>query len=481
MTWQPVIGLEVHVQLKTKSKIFSSSPIEFGAKPNSQANSVDLALPGTLPFLNNEVVRLAIKLGLSTNSVINKRSVFARKHYFYPDLPKGYQISQNKFPIISGGHLNIEIDENTTKKINLTRAHLEEDAGKSVHYDDKEKSGIDLNRAGTALLEIVTEPDLRSAKEAVCFLKTLHNLVRYLDICDGNMQEGSFRCDANISVRLDEKHEFGTRVEIKNINSFKFVEQAIEYEIERQIDCIKHKEEIVQETRLFDSANKVTKSMRNKENAHDYRYFAEPDLPPLIITQESIDEIRNQMPELPWNKKVRFEEEYGLSSYDARILASDKDLATYFEDTRKNTKANEKMTANWICGELLAYLNKYNTSINSCPIPQKSLALLLDRIADKTISGKIAKTIFEELWHGNNTDNVDDIITKKGLSQISNSDELEKVITNVITNNPSQLADYKAGKDKLYGFFVGQIMKETSGRANPSMLNKLLKDILAKD
>ena len=473
MPWQPVIGLEVHVQLKTRSKIFSAAPTTFGASPNSQANVIDLALPGILPVLNDEVVNMAIKFGLAAHSTINKRSVFARKHYFYPDLPKGYQISQNKFPIISGGYLDIALSDTETKRVKLTRAHLEEDAGKSVHYEGENRSGIDLNRAGMPLLEIVSQPDLRSANEAVIFLKTLHNLVTNLDICDGNMQEGSFRCDANISVRLSEDHAFGTRVEIKNINSFKFVEQAIEYEIERQIDAIKHGETIVQETRLFDSAQKVTKSMRSKENAHDYRYFAEPDLPPLLIEQETIDKIRLMMPELPWDKKQRFIDSYELSPYDAAILTTNKATAQYFETVVEASAANNKLVANWICGDLMAQLNKSGIAISDSPISAEKLASLLDHVADNRLSGKMAKTVFESLWnHPERT--VEDIIEAEGLSQISDPKALDALIEEAMQRHPQQVADYRAGKDKLLGFFTGQIMKASRGQANPGLLQDLL-------
>ena len=477
MQWQPVIGLEVHTQLSTKSKIFSFAPTIFGANPNTQASEIDLGLPGTLPFLNREVINLAIKLGLSINSTINKRSIFARKNYFYPDLPKGYQITQNKFPIITGGSINIEDEENNIKKVNITRAHLEEDAGKSTHYDEVNKSGIDLNRAGMPLLEIVTEPDLRSAKEAILFLKTLHNLVRYLGICDGNMQEGSFRCDANISMRASENHAFGTRVEIKNINSFKFVGEALNYEIQRQIDCINHGEEINQETRLYDPSTKTTKTMRDKEDAHDYRYFADPDLPPLIVEQETIDEIRGSMPELPWDKKARLEKEHSLSSYDAKILVADKNLAEYFEYVCSHTQADSKLVVNWVCGEILAYLNRNNTSIADCPISAQKLASLLDKIADETISGKIAKTIFEHLWE--NDVDVETVIKEQGLSQISTPAELEAIISEIIAEFPEQTSDYRAGKDKLFGFFVGQVMKKTQGRGNPKLVNELLIKLLS--
>jgi aspartyl-tRNA(Asn)/glutamyl-tRNA(Gln) amidotransferase subunit B len=473
MPWQPVIGLEVHVQLKTRSKIFSTAPTEFGASPNSQANIVDLALPGILPVLNDEVVNMAIKFGLATHATINKRSIFARKHYFYPDLPKGYQISQNRFPIISGGYLDIALSETETKRIKLTRAHLEEDAGKSVHYEGENRSGIDLNRAGMPLLEIVSEPELRSASEAVIFLKTLHNLVTNLDICDGNMQEGSFRCDANVSVRLSEDHPFGTRVEIKNINSFKFVEQAIEYEIDRQIDAIKHGETIVQETRLFDSSQKVTKGMRSKEDAHDYRYFAEPDLPPLLIDQETIDKIRLMMPELPWDKKQRFIDTYSLSAYDAAILTTNKATAQYFETVVEASKASNKLVANWICGDLMAQLNKTATAIDNSPISAQKLAQLLDKVADDSLSGKMAKTVFEALWEQPES-TVDSIIESQGLSQISDPKALNAIIDDTMQQHPQQVADYRAGKEKLIGFFTGQIMKATKGQANPGLLQSLL-------
>jgi aspartyl-tRNA(Asn)/glutamyl-tRNA(Gln) amidotransferase subunit B len=478
MQWQSVIGLEVHTQLSTKSKIFSFAPTEFGASPNAQASEIDLGLPGTLPFLNKEVINMAIKLGLGINSTINKRSIFARKNYFYPDLPKGYQITQNKFPIITGGSVNIEDEENNIKKINITRAHLEEDAGKSTHYDEVNKSGIDLNRAGIALLEIVTEPDLRSAKEAISFLKTLHTLVRYLEICDGNMQEGSFRCDANISMRMSEDAPLGTRVEIKNINSFKFVGEALNYEIQRQIDCINHGEKINQETRLYDPSTKTTKAMRDKEDAHDYRYFADPDLPPLIVEQETIDELRASMPELPWDKKARLESEYSLSSYDAKILIADKNIATYFEEVCSKTKADNKLVANWVCGELSAYLNRNNISITACPVSPSKLASLLNKITDDTISGKIAKTIFEYIWE--NDIEVEAVIKEQGLNQISAPSELEAIIVEIMTEFPDQTNDYKNGKDKLFGFFVGQMMKRTQGKGNPKLINELLLKLLSK-
>ncbi|MBT4884779.1 MAG: Asp-tRNA(Asn)/Glu-tRNA(Gln) amidotransferase subunit GatB, partial [Legionellales bacterium] len=446
--------------------------------PNTLTCPTSIGLPGALPSINQKAIDFAIKFGGAVNATVHPSFSFARKHYFYPDLPKGYQISQNKFPIISGGYIDIPVSESKIKRVKLTRAHLEEDAGKSIHYDGENKSGIDLNRAGMPLLEIVSEPDLRSASEAVAFLKTLHNLVQHLDICDGNMQEGSFRCDANISIRLSEEHEFGTRVEIKNINSFKFVEQAINYEIQRQTDCIKHGEEIVQETRLYDSAQKVTKSMRSKENAHDYRYFAEPDLPPLLIEQETIDRIRHLMPELPWDKKQRFIEQYELSSYDASILTADKDIANYFESVCKATGANNKITANWIAGELMGQLNKTGSSIKNCPISANYMAEMLDKIADGTISGKIGKTVFEELWLGKAT--VADIIASKGLSQISDPKQLEQIIQEVIDKFPNQVNDYKSGKDKLFGFFVGQVMQATKGMANPGLLQDLLKTLLSK-
>jgi aspartyl-tRNA(Asn)/glutamyl-tRNA(Gln) amidotransferase subunit B len=472
MEWETVIGLEVHAQLSTQTKIFSGAAIAYGAEPNTQACAIDLAMPGVLPVLNEEVVVMAIKFGLGINAQINKRSVFDRKNYFYPDLPKGYQISQFKQPVVGEGYVDIQLGNGEIKRIGVTRAHLEEDAGKSLHEDFGGMSGIDLNRAGTPLLEIVSEPDLRSASEAVTYLKTLHALVRYLGICDGNMQEGSFRCDANVSVRPKGQKEFGTRAEIKNVNSFRFVEKAINYEIERQIEILENGGKIVQETRLYDSVKNETRSMRGKEEAHDYRYFPDPDLLPLVFDDALIESIRRELPELPEQKRQRFQEQYGLSAYDAIVLIANQDTASYFEQvvTRGITA---KLAANWIMGDLAAALNKDNLEINHSPINAAQLAKLLERIEDNTISGKIAKTVFEAMWQGQG--NADEIITAQGLKQVTDTGAIEKIIEEVIAANPEQLADYRSGKDKLFGFFVGQVMKLSKGKANPQQVNDLLK------
>lgn len=477
MEWESVIGLEVHVQLNTNSKIFSGASTEYGAEPNTQACAIDLGLPGVLPVLNKNVLTRAVLFGLSIDGEIAHRSVFARKNYFYPDLPKGYQISQYELPIVGKGHLVINLD-GEEKTIGITRAHLEEDAGKSLHEDFHGMSGIDLNRAGTPLLEIVSEPDLRSATEAVAYLKALHSLVRYINISDGNMQEGSFRCDANISVRPKGQKEFGTRTEVKNVNSFRFVERAINYEIERQIDVIENGGKIVQETRLYDAVRNETRPMRSKEEANDYRYFPDPDLLPVTLENDFIEEVRKTLPELPWQKQARFESEYELSAYDARILAATRESADYFESVVKNTEAPAKLAANWINGELAAYLNKENLDIQDCPITAEQLAKLLDRIHDDTISGKIAKTIFEAMLAGENDRDADAIIEAKGLKQITDTGAIEKIIDEVIANNPTQLEQYRSGKDKLFGFFVGQVMKATQGKANPAQVNQLLKEKL---
>lgn len=476
MEWETVIGLEVHAQLATKSKIFSGAATAYGALPNTQACAVDLGLPGVLPVLNAEAVKMAIKFGLSINAHITPRSVFARKNYFYPDLPKGYQISQFDLPVVGKGHLDITDEQGNTKRIGITRAHLEEDAGKSLHEDFAGMTGIDLNRAGTPLLEIVSEPDLRSAKEAVAYLKTLHALVRYLEICDGNMQEGSFRCDANVSIRPKGQTTFGTRAEIKNLNSFRFVEKAINYEIKRQIDILESGGKIIQETRLYDADKNETRAMRSKEEANDYRYFPDPDLCPLEISSQFIESIRQHLPELPQEKSERFQQQYELSAYDAGILVSSRELADYFESVVKATNAPAKLAANWINGELAAALNKNNLDITECPINAERLAGLLSRIADNTISGKIAKTVFESLWNTN--ESADEIIERQGLKQVTDSSAIEKIIDEVLAANPSQLADYRSGKDKLFGFFVGQVMKASGGKANPQQLNDLLKQKL---
>lgn len=476
MEWETVIGLEVHVQLATKTKIFSGAPTAYGAEPNTQACTIDLGYPGVLPVLNKEVVRMAVMLGLSLDAEISHHSVFARKNYFYPDLPKGYQISQFEHPIVGKGHLDIQFND-TVKRVGITRAHLEEDAGKSLHEDFKGMSGIDLNRAGTPLLEIVSEPDMRSAEEAVAYLKTLHSLVRYLGISDGNMQEGSFRCDANVSVRKKGATEFGTRAEIKNVNSFRFVERAINYEVERQINLIENGGTVVQETRLYDSAKNETRSMRSKEAANDYRYFPDPDLLPLEINDEYINTQKKKMPELPWEKKNRFMEQYSLSSYDANVLSATRELAEYFENTVKSTSADAKLAANWIAGDLAALLNKNNLDIQNSPVSSAQLAQMLDRITDNTISGKIAKTVFEAMWNGEGS--ADQIIEKQGLKQITDTSAIDKIIDEIIAANPEQVKNYKAGNEKLFGYFVGQAMKATQGKANPSQVNEILKKKLS--
>jgi aspartyl-tRNA(Asn)/glutamyl-tRNA(Gln) amidotransferase subunit B len=489
MTWETVIGLEIHAQLSTKSKIFSGSPTAYGSAPNSQANLVDLAYPGVLPVLNGEAVRMAVKFGLAVDANIAPRSVFARKNYFYPDLPKGYQISQYELPVVAGGHMDIVLDDGTKKRIGITRAHLEEDAGKSLHEGLPKQSGIDLNRAGTPLVEIVSEPDMRSAKEAVAYLKKVHTLVRYLEICDGNMQEGSFRCDANVSVRKVGAEKFGTRAEIKNINSFRFVEKAINYEVARQIDVIESGGKVVQETRLYDPDKGETRSMRSKEEANDYRYFPDPDLLPVEIDAAYIASVKATLPELPDQKAARFAAQFGLSEYDAGVLTSSKELAAYYEEVAKllaggptpsknePSKEQAKLAANWVAGSLAAALNEHNLEIGESRIGAAGLAGLLGRIADNTISGKIAKDVFEAMWTDGK--DADAIIESKGLKQITDTGAIEKAIDEVMAKNPGQLADYRSGKDKLFGFFVGQVMKATGGKANPAQLNDLLKKKLA--
>ena len=473
MEWEIVIGLEIHAQLATKSKIFSGASTQFGAEPNTQACAIDLGMPGVLPVLNKEAVEMAIKFGLGANAEIARKSVFARKNYFYPDLPKGYQISQYEHPVVGKGHLDIQLDEKTVKRINITRAHLEEDAGKSLHEDFHGLSGIDLNRAGTPLLEIVSEPDMRSAKEAVAYLKAVNSLLDYLEICDGNMQEGSFRCDANVSVRPMGQEKYGTRTELKNINSFRFVERAINFEVERQIGVIESGGKITQETRLYDPNKNETRPMRSKEEANDYRYFPDPDLLPLVITEELIEQVRIRLPELPQQKRERFMNQYGLSAYDASVLVSSKEMAAFYEQVVKESGNQPKLAANWISSELLGALNKAGLELADTPVSAAQLGKLVSRIADNTISGKIAKTIFEALW--NREGDVDEIIEKRGLKQVTDTNAIEKMIDDIIAANPSQVADYRAGKDKLFGFFVGQAMKASGGTLNPSQLNDLLK------
>jgi aspartyl-tRNA(Asn)/glutamyl-tRNA(Gln) amidotransferase subunit B len=479
MEWETVIGLEIHAQLATRSKIFSGSATAYGAAPNTQANLVDLGYPGVLPVLNGEAVRMAVRFGLATGAKIARRSVFARKNYFYPDLPKGYQISQYERPVVEHGSLEILLEDGTRKVVGITRAHLEEDAGKSLHEDFHGLSGIDLNRAGTPLLEIVSEPDLRSAKEAVAYMKKIHTLVRYLGICDGNMQEGSFRCDANVSVRPKGQSEFGTRAEIKNINSFRFVERAINYEVERQIELIEGGGKVVQETRLYDPDRGETRSMRSKEEANDYRYFPDPDLLPLAIDESTIEAVRTSMPELPDEKAGRFVREHGLGDYDAGVLTASRELADYYETVvaRLGDGRQAKLAANWVMGELSGALNKEGLDVTQSRVGAEALAGLLTRIADDTISGKIAKEVFEAMWSEGRS--ADEIIEARGLKQITDTSAIEQAIDEVMAKNPQQLADYRAGKDKLFGFFVGQVMKATGGKANPAQLNELLKRKLA--
>ncbi len=478
MQWETVIGLEIHAQLATRSKIFSGASTAFGAAPNTQACAVDLGLPGVLPVLNKEAVRMAVKFGLAIGAELGRRSVFARKNYFYPDLPKGYQISQFELPIVGRGQIEIALDDGGAKTIGVTRAHLEEDAGKSLHEGvPAGTTGVDLNRAGTPLLEIVSEPDLRSAKEAVAYARAIHALVTCLQICDGNMQEGSFRCDANVSVRPRGEEKLGTRAEIKNVNSFRFLERAINFEIERQIELIESGGKVVQETRLYDAERDETRSMRSKEEANDYRYFPDPDLLPVEIDDALIDEIRAQLPELPDEKRQRFIEQYGLSADDARTLTGDSATAAYFEAVAASA-GQPKLAANWVLVELGGRLNKEGLGIADSPVGAASLGGLLARIADNTISGKIGKQVFDAMWAGEGE--ADAIIEAKGLKQISDSGAIEAIVDEVLANNPDQIAQYKAGKEKLLGFFVGQAMKASRGKANPGQLNQMLKDKLAK-
>lgn len=477
MTWEAVIGLEVHVQLNTRSKIFSGSATAFGAEPNTQASLIDLGMPGVLPVLNREAVSHAIRFGLGIDAKINRRSIFARKNYFYPDLPKGYQISQYEIPIVGEGSLTIRLEDGSSKVVGITRAHLEEDAGKSLHEDFHGMSGIDLNRAGTPLLEIVSEPEMCNAREAVAYLKSIHALIRYLDISDGNMNEGSMRCDCNVSVRRPGA-PFGTRCEIKNVNSFKFVEKAINVEIERQIDVLEGGGKIQQETRLFDPARNETRSMRSKEEANDYRYFPDPDLLPVVIDDSLIEQIRSQLPELPEPKKARFIADYALSEYDAGVLVSSRDLADFFEGTVKASNGQAKASANWVMGELLAALNREEKDISESPINAEQLGGLLLRIADNTISGKIAKQVFQALWEGEGA-TADEIIQSKGLKQETDTGAIEALIDEVLASNPDNVAAYRSGKDKLFGFFVGEVMKRSKGKANPGAVNEILKKKLS--
>jgi aspartyl-tRNA(Asn)/glutamyl-tRNA(Gln) amidotransferase subunit B len=475
--WEVVIGLEIHAQLATQSKIFSGASTAYGAEPNSQACLVDLGYPGVLPVLNAEVVRMATAFGLAVNATVARRSIFARKNYFYPDLPKGYQISQYELPIVEHGELFIDQDDGEQKRIGITRAHLEEDAGKSIHEGLSGSTGIDLNRAGTPLLEIVSEPDLRSAKEAVLYMRKIHTIVRYLGISDGNMQEGSFRCDANVSVRPRGQVELGTRTELKNLNSFRFVEKAINFEVERQIDLIEDGGSVVQETRLYDSDRDETRSMRSKEEANDYRYFPDPDLLPVVIDDAYIDAVHASLPELPDAKARRFVADYGLRGEDALILTASRSLADYFEAANSTTAASPQTVANWVIGDLLGALNREGLEIDASRVSAGQLAGLVERIHDDTISGKIAKEVFEAMWAGEGS--ADEVIDRRGLKQITDTSAIEAVVDEVIAANPSQVEEYRAGKDKLIGFFVGQVMKATGGKANPAAVNKLLKDKLS--
>lgn len=480
MQWEAVIGLEVHVQLATKSKIFSGASTAFGAEPNTQACAVDLGLPGVLPVLNAEAVRMAVMFGLGIHAHINQTNIFARKNYFYPDLPKGYQTSQMDLPIVGQGYVDIPLESGEIKRIGVTRAHLEEDAGKSLHEDFHGMTGIDLNRAGTPLLEIVSEPDLRSATEAVAYLKYIHGLIRYLGISDGNMAQGSMRCDANVSIRPKGETTLGTRAEIKNVNSFRFIEKAINYEIERQIDVLEAGNKVVQETRLYDSERDETRSMRGKEEANDYRYFPCPDLLPVVITDEDLESIRDGLPELPEQKRQRFMDAFKLSEYDATILSEERETAEYFEQVATQCD-DTKLAANWMMGELAARLNKNNLEITESPVPADRLAKLLSRLKDQTINGKGAKTAFEALWEG--ADDVDVVIEVKGLKQVTDTNAIAAIVDEIIAQHPEQVEQYKAADDgkrkKMIGFFVGQVMKASKGSANPGQVNQLLQQKLS--
>ena len=477
LDWEAVIGLEVHVQLSTKSKLFSGASTNFGALPNTQACNIDLAMPGVLPVLNEEVLKMAVKLGIALNANINSPTSFARKNYFYPDSPKGYQISQMDKPIVESGYLDIELENETVKRIGVTRAHLEEDAGKSLHEDFEGQSGIDLNRAGTPLIEIVSEPEISTSAEAVAYLKSIHSIIRYLEISDGNMAEGSMRCDANVSIRKKGTTKLGTRTETKNVNSFRFVEKAIQYEINRQIDALESGKTITQETRLYDSQANTTRPMRSKEYANDYRYFPEPDLLPVILEKEFLESVRKSMPELPNEKRLRFQENYELNDYDSRLLVADRELANFFEEVVKKSNS-PKLSANWVMGEFLAELNKNNLPINKSKISAKQLGTLIARIEDSTISGKIAKDVFEKMW--SSSKDADEIIKQEGLQQVTDLSEIESMVEKVINDNPDQHHEYLSGKDRLFGFFVGQVMKESQGKANPSQVNEILKKKLKK-
>ncbi len=478
MSWETVIGLEIHVQLATNSKIFSGSDTSFGAEANTQASLIDLGMPGVLPVLNQEAVNMAIRFGLGVDAQIGRTSIFARKNYFYPDLPKGYQISQFEHPIVGKGHLDIVLEDGSSKRIGITRAHLEEDAGKSLHEDFAGMSGIDLNRAGTPLLEIVSEPDMRSAKEAVAYVKAIHSIIRYLGISDGNMAEGSMRCDCNVSLRYKGEEKFGTRREIKNVNSFKFIEKAINSEIEWQMDELESGRAIQQATVLYDPNTNKTRAMRSKEEANDYRYFPDPDLLPVVVSEEMINTVRATLPELPTAKKARFISDYALPDYDAGVLVAQRELADYFETVVKAANNQAKQASNWVMVELLGALNRAEKDITESPISAEQLGGLINRINDNTISGKIAKQVFGFMFDSQGK-SADEIIAEKGLKQETDTGAIEAVINEVVAANPQQLADYRSGKDKLFGFFVGEVMKRSKGKANPAQVNDLLKKILA--
>ena len=475
MSWEPVIGLEVHAQLQTYSKIFSGAPTAYGAAPNTQACAVDIALPGVLPVMNRQAALLAVKFGLAVDARVNLRSVFARKNYFYPDLPKGYQISQYEIPIVVGGTLLIDTAQGR-KRIGITRAHLEEDAGKSLHEDFHGMTGVDLNRAGTPLLEIVSEPDMRAPAEAVAYLRKLHSLVRYLEICDGNMEEGSFRCDANISVRPMGQTQLGIRTELKNINSFRFVERALEFEIARQIEVLEDGGTVAQETRLYDPATDETRPMRSKEEAHDYRYFPDPDLPPLVITAADLEQARESLPELPDTRRQRFVTEYELSETDAAQLTAEKDTADYFEQALAANACDHRLMANWVTGELASWLNRTDTPISESKVSPSMLGELVRCIQDQTVSGKTAKAVFEAMWHGDGT--AGEIIEARGLKQILDTEIIEQAVVEVIADFPAQVAQVRAGEEKVLSFLVGQVMKATSGKANPRAVNEILRQKL---
>jgi len=475
--WETVIGLEIHAQLATRTKIFSGSPTAYGAEPNTQADLVDLGYPGVLPVLNGAAVRMAVQFGLAVDATIARRSVFARKNYFYPDLPKGYQISQYELPIVAQGHLDVMQEDGTVRRVGITRAHLEEDAGKSLHEGHVGVSAIDLNRAGTPLVEIVSEPDMRSAKEAIAYMKKVHTLVRYLGICDGNMQEGSFRCDANVSVRRRGEMKFGTRAELKNLNSFRFVEKAINHEVQRQIELIESGGKVVQETRLYDSDKDETRPMRTKEEANDYRYFPDPDLLPVVLDEAFIEAQRQGLPELPDQKAARFVQQYGIPAYDAQVLTASREMAAFYEEVAAAVPGETKLAANWVMGEFSAALNKDGLDVGASRLGARQLGGLLARIADDTISGKLAKEVFEVMWADRS--DADAVIEARGLKQITDSGAIGRLIDDIMAANPKQLADYRSGKDKLFGFFVGQAMKASGGKANPALLNELLKKKLA--